>query len=53
MQFYQREGNHPELGVLNYPADIGEGFLRFSVGLEDAEDLIADHKQALDAVPAK
>jgi hypothetical protein len=53
MQFYQREGNHPELGVLNYPEDIGEGFLRFSVGLEDAEDLIADLKQALDAVPAK
>ena len=53
MQFYQREGSRPGLGVLNCPADIGEGFLRFSVGLEDAEDLIADLKQALDAVPAK
>jgi len=53
MQFYPQEANHPELGVLNYPEDIGEGFLRFSVGLEDAEDLIADLEQALDAVPAK
>lgn len=51
VQFYPQEGDHPELGVLNYPEDIGEGFLRLSVGLEDAEDLIADLAQALDAVP--
>ncbi len=50
MQFYPQQGDHPELGVLNYPEDIGEGFFRFSVGLEDAEDIIADLKQALDAV---
>jgi cystathionine gamma-synthase/methionine-gamma-lyase len=53
MQFYPQQANHPELGVLNYPEDIGEGFFRFSVGLEDVEDLIADLKQALDAVPAR
>jgi len=47
VQFYPQEGNHPELGVLNYPEDIGEGFVRFSVGLEDVEDLIADLSQAL------
>jgi len=51
VQFYPQEGNRPELGPLNYPEDIGEGFLRLSVGLEDAEDLIADLAQALDAVP--
>jgi cystathionine beta-lyase/cystathionine gamma-synthase len=28
-------------------AGIPDGFLRFSVGLEDAEDLIADFAQAL------
>jgi len=48
VQFYPQQGNHPELGVLNYPEDIGEGFLRLSVGLEDAEDLIADLRHALD-----
>lgn len=47
VQFYPQEGNHPELGVLNYPEDIGEGFIRFSVGLEDVADLIADLEQAL------
>ncbi len=50
IQYYPQLGDHPELGVLNYPEDIGEGFLRFSVGLEDADDLIADLEQALDAV---
>ena len=48
VQYYPQEGNHPELGVLNYPEDIGEGFLRLSVGLEDVEDLTADLGQALD-----
>lgn len=52
IMFYPQEGNHPELGVLNYPEDLGGCFLRMSVGLEDPEDLIADLKQALDAVPA-
>ena len=50
VQYYPQEGNHPELGVLNYPEDIGEGFLRLSVGLEDAADLIADLAQALEHV---
>jgi len=51
IMFYPQEGNHPELSVLNYPEDLGGCFLRMSVGLEDADDLIADLKQALDAVP--
>ena len=50
VQFYPQQGNHPELGVLNYPEDIGEGFVRFSVGLEDVADLIADLTQALEKV---
>lgn len=51
VQYYPQEGNHPELGVLNYPEDIGEGFVRFSVGLEDVADLTADLGQALARVP--
>jgi cystathionine beta-lyase/cystathionine gamma-synthase len=47
VQYYPQEGNHPELGVLNYPEDIGEGFLRVSIGLEDPQDLIDDLSQAL------
>ena len=31
--------------------ETGEGFVRFSVGLEDADDLTADLAQALDRVP--
>ncbi len=50
IQFYPQSGDNPELGVLNYPEDIGEGFLRFSVGLEDVDDLVADLDQALAAV---
>jgi len=50
VQFYPQEGNHAELGVLNYPEDIGEGFIRFSVGLEDVADLIDDLDQALSRV---
>jgi methionine-gamma-lyase len=52
VQFYPQEGSHPELGVLNYPEDIGEGFLRLSVGLEDTDDLINDLNCALDAIPS-
>ncbi len=52
IQFYPQECDHPELGVLNYPEDIGEGFLRLSVGLEEPDDLIADLEQALEALPA-
>lgn len=33
-----------------YPEVFREGFLRFSVGLEDAEDLIEDLRQALDKI---
>lgn len=50
VQYYPQEGNHPELGVLNYPEDIGEGFLRVSIGLEDPQDLIDDLSQALAAL---
>jgi methionine-gamma-lyase len=48
--YYPQEGDHPELGVLNYPEDIGEGFYRLSVGLEDGVDLISDLKSALESV---
>ncbi|PHY03103.1 MAG: cystathionine gamma-lyase [Planctomycetaceae bacterium] len=51
VQYYPQEGNHPELGVLNYPEDIGEGFLRLSVGLEDPADLVDDLAQALARLP--
>lgn len=47
VQYYPQQGDRPEIGVLNYPEDIGAGFLRLSVGLEDAEDLTADLNQAL------
>ena len=50
VQYYPQDGNHPELGVLNYPEDLGPGFLRLSVGLEDPEDLIADLDRGLQAV---
>jgi len=54
IMFYpQAGGDHPELGVLNYPEDLGGCFLRMSVGLEDPDDLIADLKRALNAVPAR
>ena len=33
----------------HYSAIYQEGFFRFSVGLEDAEDVIADLKQAMKA----
>lgn len=33
-----------------YPEKFRRGFLRFSVGLEDVEDIIADLKQAMEAV---
>lgn len=32
----------------HYPAIYREGFFRFSIGLEDAEDVIADLKQAME-----
>ena len=34
----------------HYPAIFHDGFYRFSIGLEDAEDLIADLKQAMESV---
>ena len=34
----------------HYPAIFQDGFYRFSIGLEDAEDLIADLKQAMEIV---
>ena len=33
----------------HYPAVYQEGFFRFSIGLEDAEDIIADLTQAMQA----
>lgn len=48
IQYYPQLGDHPELGALNYPENIGDGFLRLSVGLEDVEDLKADLAQALE-----
>ena len=51
VQYYPQEGDNPDIGVLNYPEDIGEGFLRLSVGLENAEDLIADLAQTLEKLP--
>lgn len=33
-----------------YPEEFHNGFLRFSVGIEDAEDIINDLKQALEKV---
>jgi len=51
VQYYPQEGDRPDLGVLNYPEDIGEGFLRLSVGLEDPQDLIDDLARALDRLP--
>lgn len=33
-----------------YPEEFHDGFFRFSVGLEDAEDIIADLRQALEKV---
>ena len=33
----------------HYPAIYHEGFFRFSIGLEDAEDIIADLTQAMQA----
>jgi cystathionine beta-lyase/cystathionine gamma-synthase len=50
IMFYPQAGDDPQLGVLNYPEDLGECFLRFSVGLEDTRDLIEDLSQALDVI---
>ena len=32
--------------------DVPEGFIRYSAGCEDPEDLVADLTRALDAIPA-
>ena len=47
VQYYPQDGDLPEIGVLNYPEDIGEGFLRLSVGLEEVDDLQSDLEHAL------
>ena len=36
--------------ILLYPEKFRRGFLRFSVGLEEVEDIIADLRQALEQV---
>ncbi len=33
--------------------EISEGFIRFSVGCEDPEDIVADVEQALDATASR
>ena len=33
-----------------YPEEFHNGFFRFSVGIEDVEDILADIRQALDKV---
>ena len=43
--YYDRHSNK----LPHYPAVYQEGFFRFSVGLEDAEDIIADLQQAMQA----
>ena len=35
--------------IMLYPEKFRRGFLRFSVGLEDVEDIIADLRQAMEA----
>ena len=42
-------GEHDERQYL-YPEEFHNGFFRFSVGIEDAEDIIADLRQALKAI---
>ena len=36
--------------ILLYPEEFRRGFLRFSVGLEEPEDILADLRQAMEAV---
>lgn len=50
IQFYPQVEEQNPLSVINHPAEIGGTFCRFSVGLEDADDLIADLERALAAV---
>jgi methionine-gamma-lyase len=50
IMFYPQAGDDPQLGVLNYPEDLGDCFLRMSIGLEDPKDLMADLSQALDVI---
>lgn len=39
-------GEHDERQYL-YPPEFHKGFFRFSVGIEDKEDILADLKQAM------
>ena len=50
IMFYPQAGDDPQLGVLNYPEDLGDAFLRMSIGLEDPGDLIEDLSHALDVI---
>ena len=43
-------GELPEERKMKYWNLMGDGVFRFSVGIEDAEDLIADLAQALDSI---
>lgn len=50
MQLYPQVEEQNPLSRHNHPAEMGGTFCRFSVGLEDADDLIADLEGALAAV---
>jgi cystathionine gamma-synthase/methionine-gamma-lyase len=48
--FFQDMVELPEQKKLKYWSLMGDGVFRFSVGIEDADDLIADLAQALDSI---
>jgi cystathionine beta-lyase/cystathionine gamma-synthase len=48
--FFQDMVELPEPKKLKYWNLMGDGVFRFSVGIEDADDLIADLAQALDSL---
>jgi cystathionine beta-lyase/cystathionine gamma-synthase len=51
MVLYPAISSHRDMGAaMRQRLGIGDSFLRLSVGLEDAEDIIGDLGQALDAV---
>ncbi len=50
IQLYAQVEEQDPMSRTNYPEEIGGTFCRFSVGLEDVDDLIADLEGALAAV---
>jgi len=51
--FFQDMVVFDEAQQRKYGAIMGDGIFRFSVGIEDAADIIADLQQALDGLPAR